>query len=370
MNCCVIIPAYEPGEEFVPYVRDLLERGVTQVLVVDDGSGPDYACIFAALEAMPGCTMLRHPANQGKGAALKTAFGWYLEHPVPDCPGVVTADCDGQHRAEDVLAVHDALAQGRGGLILGTRTFGADTPKRSLRGNRASAAALSMIYGIKLQDTQTGLRGIPNAMLPGLCQTAGDRFEFELNMLIYARQQCLDFVEVPIHTIYFDNNRGSHFHTFSDAGRIVLVLLRSILQYAGAATLSVVIDVGMYALLVKAVLAGLPLSGRLFLSTVLARVVSSVANYACNRTLPYVQNRRVRSTIWKYYLLWLCQLMTSFAGTWLLTGLLHVDELLGKLLVDIVLALVSYQVQLRWVFRADWGKEDPACPPSSAPMQE
>ena len=88
MNCCVIIPAYEPGEEFVPYVRDLLERGVTQVLAVDDGSGPDYACIFAALEAMPGCTVLRHPANQGKGVALKTAFGWYLEHSVPDCPGV------------------------------------------------------------------------------------------------------------------------------------------------------------------------------------------------------------------------------------------------------------------------------------------
>ena len=368
MNCCVIIPAYEPGEEFVPYVRQLLAQGQVQVLAVDDGSGAEYASIFQALEGLEGCTVLRHPVNRGKGAALKTAFGWYLAHRPELCPGVVTADCDGQHQVEDVMKVHGALAREGEALILGSRDFGPGTPARSLSGNRASAAALSLIYGIRLGDTQTGLRGIPNGMLPGLCQVKGDRFEFELNMLVYARQQCVKIVEVPIQTVYFDNNRGSHFRTFSDAGRIVLVLLSSVVQYAGAAALSVVIDVGVYALLVKVLLTGLPLSGRIFFSTIAARVLSSVANYACNRTLPYVQNKGVWSTLWKYYLLWLCQLCASFGGTWLLTGVLGVDELLGKLLVDIVLALLSYQVQLRWVFRAQRGKEGERCRQSSAPM--
>lgn len=369
MKCCVVIPAYEPGEAFVPYVQALLAREGLQVITVDDGSGADYAPIFNALEAMEGCTVLRHPANRGKGAALKTAFGWYLGQGIEGCPGVVTADCDGQHRIEDVLAVQAALEQGRGRLILGSREFGPNTPARSRSGNRASAAALSLIYGIHLRDTQTGLRGIPNRLLPGLCQVAGERFEFELNMLVYTRQQCVEIVEVPIHTIYFDNNEGSHFRTFSDAGRIVGVLLRSLLQYTGAAALSVVIDVGVYALLVKQLLAGLPLSSRIFYATITARILSSTANYACNRTLPYVQNKRVWSTLWKYYVLWLCQLCASFGGTWLITGVLGVDELVGKLGVDIVLALISYQVQLRWVFRAGDGKGDGRCRQSSASME-
>lgn len=358
MKCCVVIPAYEPGESFVPYVQELLAQGQIQVLAVDDGSGESYAWIFQALERLEGCTVLRHPVNRGKGAALKTAFTWYLEHLPKNCPGVVTADCDGQHRVEDVLAVQSALVEREGALILGSRDFGPDTPARSLSGNRASAAALSLLYGIRLRDTQTGLRGIPNRLLTGLCQMAGERFEYELNMLVYARQQCVDMVEIPIQTIYFDNNRGSHFRTFADAGRIVLVLLGSVVQYAGAAALSVVIDVGVYALMVKALLTPLSLSTRIFFSTVIARVLSSTANYACNRTLPYVQNKGVWSTLWKYYVLWLCQLCASFGGTWLLTEVLGVDELLGKLLVDIVLAVLSYQVQLRWVFRAERGKEE------------
>lgn len=369
MKCCVVIPAYEPGETFVPYVQALLAQGEIQVIAVDDGSGEGYAPIFQALEGLAGCTVLHHEVNRGKGAALKTAFGWYLEQHLEGYPGVVTADCDGQHRVEDVLAVQAALEETPDGLILGSRTFGPGTPARSLNGNRASAAALALIYGIHLRDTQTGLRGIPNCLLPGLCHVAGDRFEFEVNMLVYARQQCAQMVEVPIHTIYFDNNRGSHFRTFSDAGRIVGVLLRSVLQYTGAAALSVVIDVGVYALLVKQVLAGLPLSSRIFYATIAARILSSAANYACNRTLPYVQNKRVWSTLWKYYVLWLCQLCASFGGTWLVTSVLRADELVGKLGVDIVLALISYQVQLRWVFRADSGRGDGRCRQSSASME-
>lgn len=368
MNCCVLIPAYEPGEAFVPYARSLLAREGVRVVAVDDGSGPGYAPVFQALEELEGCTVLRHSVNRGKGAALKTAFLWYLDHAPADCPGVVTADCDGQHRPEDVLAVQSALEKQPECLILGSRDFGPGTPARSLSGNRVSAALLSALYDIHLGDTQTGLRGIPGAVLPGLCRLPGERFEFELNMLIHARQKCIPMVEVPIHTLYFDNNRGSHFRTFADAGRIALVLLRSLVQYAGAAALSVVIDVGVYALLVKALLLPLALPLRIFCSTIAARVLSSTVNYACNRRLPYVQNKRVLPTLLKYYALWFCQLMASFAGTWLLTDLLGVDDLAGKLLVDILLALCSYQVQLRWVFRGGRGEEDGLCKGSSASM--
>ncbi|MCI8477672.1 MAG: glycosyltransferase [Oscillospiraceae bacterium] len=353
MACCVVIPAYEPEQSFVDYVRTLLAQEGVQVVVVDDGSGPGWEEIFSALEGL-GCTVLRHPVNRGKGAALKTAFRWYLAQSL-NCPGIVTADCDGQHRMKDVLRLQAALEENDHTLLLGSRSFGPGTPARSRSGNRFSAAALSLLYGIQLQDTQTGLRGIPNSLIPSLCQLQGARFEYELNMLISARQQQYELRELPIETLYFDNNRGSHFRTLSDTLRIAAVLGRSILQYAGAAALSVVIDVGVYALLVKAVLAGLSLPQRLFYATVTARILSSAVNYTCNRRLPYVQNRRLLPTLGKYYLLWLCQLTASFAGAWLLTGRLGMDDLAGKLLVDLLLALLSYQIQLRWVFREKEG---------------
>ncbi len=356
MSCTIVIPAYEPGQELVPYVDALLTQELGPVLIIDDGSGGAFAPIFTALEGKPGCTVLHHTENRGKGAALKTAFAHYLAHTPEGCAGIITVDCDGQHAVPDVLRLQQALEEHPDALVLGVRDFGPDTPARSRRGNRAASMALSALYGIKLGDTQTGLRGVPNSLLPALAGLRGDRFEYELNMLITARQKCVPFLQVPIQTIYFNNNSGSHFRTFADLFRILALLGRSVVQYAGAAALSVVIDVAVYAVMVKLLLLAVPLAERIFLSTVTARILSSVANYLCNRRLPYVQNKKLLPTMLKYYVLWFFQLMSSFFLTWLLSQFVLLDDLAAKLLVDIFLAVISYQIQLRWVFRAGKGE--------------
>lgn len=356
MSCTIVIPAYEPGQALVPYVDALLTQKIGPVLVVDDGSGGAFAPVFTALEGRAGCTVLRHPENRGKGAALKTAFSHYLSHMPEGSDGIITADCDGQHAVPDVLRLHRALEEHPDSLVLGVRDFGPDTPARSRRGNRAASMALSALYGIRLGDTQTGLRGLPNSLLPALAVLRGDRFEYELNMLIAARQKCVPFFTVPIRTIYFDNNSGSHFQSVADTLRIMGLLGRGLVQYAGAAALSVVIDVAVYAVMVKLLLLSLPLAERIFLSTVTARILSSIANYLCNRRLPYVQNKKVLPTVLKYYVLWFFQLLSSFLLTWVLSGILRLDDLAAKLLVDIFLAVISYQIQLRWVFRAGKGE--------------
>ncbi|MFQ8833389.1 MAG: GtrA family protein [Ruthenibacterium lactatiformans] len=122
------------------------------------------------------------------------------------------------------------------------------------------------------------------------------------------------------------------------------------MQYAMSAGLSVVVDVFVYCVLVKWLLLGLPLAPRLFFAAVIARTLSSVVNYTCNRRLPYVQNKKIGPTVAKYYCLWLAQLMLSFVGVWAACTGLHMDDMLAKLLVDALLAVASYQVQLRWVF--------------------
>ncbi len=70
----LIIPSYEPDEKLLKLLGQLRESGFQNIVLVDDGSGEDYACFFARAERDYGCRVLRHAVNQGKGRALKTAL--------------------------------------------------------------------------------------------------------------------------------------------------------------------------------------------------------------------------------------------------------------------------------------------------------
>lgn len=352
MRSCIVIPAYQPEDILLSYVSKLLEANAGPVLVVDDGSRESCRAIFDRLSGMENCTVLHHPVNRGKGAALKTAIHWYRTHSgdYRDCCGIVTADCDGQHAVEDVLRLARAMEKHPDSLILGCRDFGEDTPRRSAMGNRVTSFAMNLLYDIHLKDTQTGLRGLPNALLEGAEKLRGDRYEYELNMLLWAKQASAPFVVLPIQTIYFNNNAGTHYRAVADSMRILGQLLVGLVQYGVSSLVSALADVVIYALLVKWILAPAPLTQRLFFSAVIARILSSVINYFLNRRLPYMRNKSP-ITIVKYYILWLFQLAASFGFVWLFCTGLRFDELIAKLIVDILLALFSYQIQLRWVFR-------------------
>lgn len=346
MRVCIVIPAYEPGKELVAYGRQLCAAQLGPVVAVDDGSGARYAHIFGALRAL-GCTVLTHPKNRGRGAALKTALEWYALHP-NGCDGIVTTDCDGRYTVRDVQRICEAMARCPHSLALGCRNFDRHIPPRSAAGSRAVSAALRALYDIRLSDPQTGLRGIPNALHPGLLTLRGERYEYDLNLLIDAKRQGFAFTAVPIEAICSCSN--SHYRVIADSARILLRLCAGLAQYALSSGLSASVDVFVYGVLVKRTLQALPAAPRLFWAAVIARVFSSVVNYACNRRLPYVQEKRIGVTMAKYYCLWLAQLAASFAGAWLLCTRLHLDDLLAKLLIDALLAIASYQVQLRWVF--------------------
>ena len=244
MNCKIVIPAYEPDERMIHYVEEMKKANLPLPLVVDDGSGPNWEPLFAQLKAM-GCEVLTHPVNRGKGAALKTAIRHVLEH-TEQTPSVITVDCDGQHTVKDVKAVWNALAAHPDTLVLGCRNFDENTPGRSAIGNKVMSWAMRFVYGIDLQDTQTGLRGLPANFLPDLAELKGDRYEYELNMLVLARQKALSFTIVPIETVYFENNAGSHFRTIRDALPILGRILSGVFQYSAAAAISVVVDVFLY----------------------------------------------------------------------------------------------------------------------------
>ena len=89
MKTALIIPAYKPDEKLLGLLARFAGNDAFAPVVVDDGSGADCRAIFDALPA--GVTLLRHPQNRGKGAALKTAFAHVLAH-MPECDQAVTAE--------------------------------------------------------------------------------------------------------------------------------------------------------------------------------------------------------------------------------------------------------------------------------------
>src|SRR4029077_5003849 len=117
----VLIPAYRPSAGLIDLVRDLTARGIPAVLIVDDGSGPEFRGTFDRVADLPNVQVLRHAVNLGKGAALKTGIHHALGE-FPELTGVVTADADGQHDPADIERVAAALMENPGTLVLGCRT--------------------------------------------------------------------------------------------------------------------------------------------------------------------------------------------------------------------------------------------------------
>jgi glycosyltransferase involved in cell wall biosynthesis len=225
MNPAIIIPAYNPDHGLPAYIRELQQHGDFRIIIVDDGSALPSKPVFDSIRGMEGCTVLVHERNLGKGAALKTAFRYVLE----DCKKVthvVTADADGQHAVEDVINVTRETIRSVRGLVFGVRDFvHPDIPSRSLFGNRLTSVLFCMFFGRRLQDTQTGLRGIPRRELRWLMTIRGNRYDFEMNTLIHAVRENVEIREVGIRTIYLDHNSSSHYRPVLDSVRIFLKII-------------------------------------------------------------------------------------------------------------------------------------------------
>lgn len=215
----VVIPAYRPKEDLPQYVNHLIQEQVAQVIVVNDGNGPEFDGLFQQLNQFERCTVLHHKENSGKGAALKTSFRYYLDH-FPGLSGLVTADADGQHLVKDVLNVGDRIEKNKEGFVLGTRSFRRKgMPVRSFIGNKTTSRIFQVLFGIYIKDTQTGLRGIATRELDWVIRLKGSQFEYEMNMLINMLKKKKRIVRVDVEAVY-EEVHISYYNTYEDSVRI------------------------------------------------------------------------------------------------------------------------------------------------------
>ena len=221
MDVTVLIPAYQPAGELVALVKALKQENF-RIVVVDDGSGPDYVPIFSQVSAF--AQVLSYPRNGGKGFALKYGMR-YLAEEKERCGAFITADADGQHSVRDICRVREELEKGHP-FVLTTRALkGKDVPFRSRLGNTMSRFICALSGGYYLSDNQSGLRGFTAEYLSWLCKISGNKYDYEMNVLLYAERQELPIRCLPIEVIYLNNNQSSHFDPVRDTLRIYLRVL-------------------------------------------------------------------------------------------------------------------------------------------------
>lgn len=265
----VLIPAYDPPEGFYALISDILKLNHDLLLVVvDDGS--DQQLDMSRLSDL-GAKCIRHSANQGKGAALKTGFN-YISSEFPDVLSVVTVDADGQHAVEDVGRIVSMAERHHDSFVLGVRGFGDDVPLRSAFGNTVTRKIFTQVTGTDIQDTQTGLRAYPIRLAADCCSIRSDRYDFEMKSLLHALQAGVVVEQVPITTLYEEGNRSSHFRPLVDSMRVMAVFLR----FLAISFSSFLVDIFAFFLIFS-------VSDDVILSTFIARTVSATLNFLANK---------------------------------------------------------------------------------------
>ncbi len=336
----LLVPAHRPGPALLDTLADLRgARPTWHLLVVDDGSGAAYADLFRRARDL-GAEVLTLADNRGKGVALKTG----LAHVAATRPGgaVVCADADGQHGLDDVVAVGDRLLADPGArrVVLGTRTFDGQVPLRSRVGNTVTRWLFTAATRTRVTDTQTGLRGLPAGVLAWACAVPGERYEYELQVLLRAARAGIALDPVPIATIYLDDNSSSHFRPVADSLRVYAPLLAFLASALSAFVLDTV-----------ALLALQALTGDLLLAVVGARLTSAGVNFTVNRRLVFEGGRRVRA---RTAALRYAALATTLLGAnFLLLSTLTAAGLAllpAKLLTELALVSSSFAAQRAFVF--------------------
>lgn len=359
MNITAIVPSLNPDEKLMQVVEGLLRVGFSDIILVNDGSDSAHLEPFETAAKLPEVTVLTHEVNKGKGRAMKTAFAWCLENR-PHIDGVVTADGDNQHKAEDILRCAQAVTDENDKVWLGVRDFSLDhVPFRSRFGNNLTRNIMRLFGGVSVSDTQTGLRAIPFACLPFMLTVDGERYEYETEQLMALRDNGWEIREVVIETVYIDENQTSHFNPIRDSWKIYKLIFRhafhklgQLLRFSCSSLFAVLVDQGIFALLNIYLLSSLSAGSRQFFATLTGRVVSSLVNYSCNKRLVF-KKKSCKGSLLRYCLLCGVQTLLSFALLRGFTALLHTSGLqdnLVKMVVDTALFFMSYRIQTRWVF--------------------
>ena len=343
MKIIALIPAYEPEENMLDLLENIKKDTDVDIVVVNDGSSDACKDIFS--KAKEFAKVLEHEVNKGKGRALKTGLN-YINDNYRGEYIVVTMDADGQHTIEDALKICDLVKKSPDILVLGKRFFGEDVPLRSRFGNAMTRLVYKIATGVKVYDTQTGLRAFSYKLVPLMLEIKGERYEYEINVLMECSKNNIEIKEIDIATIYINNNSGSHFNVFKDSYRIY----KEIFKFCAASIICFLVDYALYCIgLVFTVSLGKGLST--VVSNVFARIVSSVLNFTLNKKVVFKRKGNTLKLAISYFMLALCILAGNTIVLKMFVEVFNIDTKIAKLITELIFFIISWFIQKFLIFK-------------------
>ena len=334
MKRIIVIPAYEPDDRLIKLLKNIDKDFDT--VVVDDGSGGKYENIFKECKLYS--KVISYEDNHGKGYALKQAFS-YINDKYKDNYIVVCMDCDGQHKVSDAVRLCDYVDANPLSLVLGMRKRGEETHLRSRLGNGITMGIYRFITGVNVYDTQTGLRAFSNHIMNFMLSIPGDRFEYEMNMLLMAAKNNIKIHEIQIETIYFKRHT-SHFKAISDS----FLVYKELIKFSISSIICFIIDYLLFAI-------NILLFNNINVSNIIARVISASANYIINRKMVFNSNNKQYKSLCEYIVLAICILFINTILLNIFVNIIGINVLISKIIVELILFIVSYIVQRKIIFK-------------------
>ena len=333
MTKVILIPSYEPDDKLIKLV-DELKKNKLNVVVVNDGSSKEFDPIFNKIKKK--VKVISYDTNQGKGYALKIGLE-YIKENYKDYV-VVTMDSDGQHSVKDAIKLSNYAEKHPNELVIGKRIRSEKTPLRSKLGNSITMFIYRLSTGVKVYDTQTGLRAFTSELMDFMQNVEGNRYEYEMNVLLYAPSNDIKIKEIEIETIYIENNEGSHFNTIKDSYRVY----KEIIKYSLSSIISFIIDYSLFALF------SIFLS--ITLSNIFARIISASINFTINKKIVFKSDKSILISLIEYALL---AIFILVCNTLLLNLLVNIgiNKFIAKLIVEISLFIISFLVQKTMIFK-------------------
>lgn len=208
-QCAAVIPCRNEAGS-IGEIVSAARMQLPSVIVVDDGSTDGTA--GRAISA--GAETLRHPTNEGKGAALQT--GWRRARD-RGFAWAMTMDGDGQHAPEDISLFLSCAETTGAALVIGNRMNNASAmPWLRRRVNRWMSRRLSNLAGVPLADSQCGFR-LVNLEVLGRLPLATRQFEIESEVVVAFLTARSKVEFVPIQVIY--KAQASKIHPLRDGWR-------------------------------------------------------------------------------------------------------------------------------------------------------
>jgi len=337
----ILIPSFNPDTNLITLVNDLSRYNWNKIIIINDGSSQAHKNIYRNLDQIDNVNIVSHIANKGKGAALKTGIH-HINNNISNSQGIITVDADGQHLIEDIIKIAHNATQHCDDVIFGVRNFGHNTPFRSKFGNNITKYLLHIFHGLSIDDTQTGLRYLPHALLDSLLELPGNRYEYEFECLFIINDLGYKITQVPIQTVYFNHNQESHFKPLIDSVKIYIVFIK----FSISGLLSFAVDILIFALI-------LPIIGAVFPATIIARAISSIPNFILNRTLVFQthHNNNLKNESFYYISLW--TFLAILSGSFVSIAENSPSHIIIplKIFVDFLLFFISFYIQKNIVFR-------------------